>query len=617
MKRVVAFLLAAGLLCAGPVPMRADAAASDTSSVTAPETEPEASEVPETDPAGDAAPAESAAAEEAPEESAVPEVPETPEESAVPEETAAPLETPVPAETPVPTPAPTPAPTPTPTPAPAFPTFTDVPEALEAAVSYVMDGQLMEETSPFNFSPDLVLSRGNAITVLYNLAGRPEAKAPAFSDVKGDWWYTEAIGWASGAGLISGYGDGTFGPKDPLTREQLACILYAYHKMDGHVMHEADLTAYTDGMSVSSYASTAVAWAMGMGVLQPTGAAIRPKDYATRGDMAQAVLALTRQENLTFTYAKLLKTGNLLAGPGTGYDAVEKCSKHWHLFVVEEADGWLLVRSPDGAVGYVSQDDVELIQEDIALPMVSEGAGAATQEEAAVKLQALQLVYLDGMYWNNPDGTVVFDPASNNMDSLVNDTACKHKLPQTEITTCAYHVGITTIPLGRGMAPQCMGYASMMSDLIFGADAPVRVHRTIGKVKVGDVIRILSEDHSVVVTAIQDDGFAVTECNRDFKSCKIEWGRVVTWEDLVNESYLVITRYPEAESDGSSQILYAQADVPLYAAAGDEAALDTIGKGEFVYVIARQTDGWYLVIRENGQKGYVQADSLTNLYRAA
>ena len=57
MKRVVAFLLAAGLLCAGPVPMRADAAASDPSSVTVPETEPEASEVPETDPAGETAPA--------------------------------------------------------------------------------------------------------------------------------------------------------------------------------------------------------------------------------------------------------------------------------------------------------------------------------------------------------------------------------------------------------------------------------------------------------------------------------------------------------------------------------------------------------------------------------
>lgn len=590
MRRIIAFLLAAGLLCAGPIPMRADAAATEPAA----ETEPEASAAPETETTEEPAPAESEAAEE----STAPEATEAPE------------------ETPAPTPAPTPMPKPAPTPAPVYPAFTDVPAALETAVAYVMDGQLMEETSPFTFSPELTISRGNALTVLYNLAGRPEEKAPSFPDVKGDWWYTEAIGWASSAGLISGYGDGRFGPKDPLTREQLACILYAYHKMDGHIMRAGDLTAYTDAKSVSSFAATAVAWAMDMGVLQPTGTAIRPKDYATRGDMAQAVLALTRQENLTFTYAKLLKTGNLLAGPGAGYEAVEECSKHWHLFVVEETDGWLLVRSPDGTVGYVNKEDVELIQEDIALP-ITQAAAAITPEEATAKLQALQLVYLDGMYWNNPDGSVVFDPATNNMDALVTDTPCAHKIPQTEITTCAYHAGISSVPLAYGQAPQCMGYASMISDQVFGAGAPVRVHRTIGKVKIGDVIRILSESHSVVVTGILDEGFEVTECNRDFKTCKIEWGRVLTWEEIVNEDYLIITRYPEAESDGSSQILYAPADVPLYAAPGDGTALDTLAKGEFVYVIARQADGWYLVIRESGQKGYVQADSLTNLYRAA
>ncbi len=609
MKRMVAILLAAGLLCASPVPMRADASTADPYPVMASETEPEASTVPETDPGEEPAPAETAAEETAdPAETA--EENTAPEATAVPEETVAPTEAPAPAEMPAPTPAPTP------TPALVYPAFTDVPEALEDAVAYVMNGQLMEETSPFTFSPELTLSRGNAMTVLYNLAGRPEAKMPAFPDVKGDWWYTEAIGWASSMGLISGYGDGRFGPKDPLTREQLACILYAYHKMDGHIMRGGDLSAYTDAKSVSSYAAAAVAWAMEMGVLQPTDSAIRPKDYATRGDMAQAVLALTRQENLTFTYAKLLKTGDLLAGPGISYEAVEECSKYWHLFVVEETDDWLLVRSPDGVIGYVSKDDVELFQEDIALP-VTEPAAAITPEEAAAKLQALQLVYLDGMYWNNPDGSVVFDPATNNMDALVTDTPCTHKTAQTDLTTCAFHAGIGTVPLAYGEAPQCMGYASMLSDLIFGAGAPIRVHSSFGRVRVGDVIRLVSQSHSVVVTGIQDDGFVVTECNRDFKTCKIEWGRVLTWEELLDEDYIVITRYPDAESDGSSQILYAPAEVPLYAAPGDEATASTLVKGEFVYVIARQTDGWYLVIRESGQKGYVQADSMINLYRAA
>ena len=109
--------------------------------------------------------------------------------------------------------------------------YTDVPATAfyAEAVQYCKDNGLMTGTSATTFSPDGTLTRAMMVTVLHRLAGKPFAYATSsFSDVAPGKWYTEAISWASGKGIVNGYDSTTFGTNDPVTHEQVGLILQRY-----------------------------------------------------------------------------------------------------------------------------------------------------------------------------------------------------------------------------------------------------------------------------------------------------------------------------------------------------------------------------------------------------
>ncbi len=116
--------------------------------------------------------------------------------------------------------------------------FTDVNEGdwYFEDVKFVSENGLMVGTTDDGtvFSPDGTLTRAMLVTMLWRMAGCPtiEADIP-YSDVSADTWYSEAVRWASFTDIILGYGDGSFGPEDILTREQLAVILYRYEQHNG------------------------------------------------------------------------------------------------------------------------------------------------------------------------------------------------------------------------------------------------------------------------------------------------------------------------------------------------------------------------------------------------
>ena len=98
------------------------------------------------------------------------------------------------------------------------------------AEQYVSDNGLMQGVSETRFAPEAAVTRGMIVTVLYRHAGAPAFVGKAgFSDVAEGAWYRDAVEWAAEAGLITGYGDGRFGPDDPVTREQLAVIRSEEH----------------------------------------------------------------------------------------------------------------------------------------------------------------------------------------------------------------------------------------------------------------------------------------------------------------------------------------------------------------------------------------------------
>ena len=120
------------------------------------------------------------------------------------------------------------------------------------------------------FRPDAAASRAMIATMLWNLEGKPAAKdgALSFTDVPKNAWYVDAVSWASSEKLVTGYDDGSFKADASVTREQLATILYRYAKYKNmDVSKSASLSSFTDAKTVRSYATDAMKWAVGSGII--------------------------------------------------------------------------------------------------------------------------------------------------------------------------------------------------------------------------------------------------------------------------------------------------------------------------------------------------------------
>ena len=153
------------------------------------------------------------------------------------------------------------------------------------AVRYVYDKGMMAGTSETAFSPNLTTTRGMIVTILYRMAGSPAVSGETgFEDVAAGAYYAKAVTWAAENGIVAGYGDGRFGPNDPITREQMTAILYRYARFqDYNTAGAAGLEDFRDASAVSGYAVESMKWAvdgklvsgMGDGTLAPQGSATR------------------------------------------------------------------------------------------------------------------------------------------------------------------------------------------------------------------------------------------------------------------------------------------------------------------------------------------------------
>ena len=159
-----------------------------------------------------------------------------------------------------------------------------------ADVRYVYESGLMNGTAEGLFSPDLFTTRAMIVTVLWRLSGSPVVNYyMPFADVDQAAWYAEAVRWAASCGIVAGYDNGNFGPNDPITREQLAAILYrcaAYRQEDTSIGADTNILSFTDAASVSEYAVPALQWACGAGILQGADGALLPTHPATRAQTA-------------------------------------------------------------------------------------------------------------------------------------------------------------------------------------------------------------------------------------------------------------------------------------------------------------------------------------------
>lgn len=165
-------------------------------------------------------------------------------------------------------------------------------------VKYVYENGLMSGTGTATFSPNTATTRGMIVTILHRMEGEPAAAGEAFTDVEAGQYYAAAVAWASANKIVGGYGNGTFGPNDPITREQLAAILYRYAQFKGmDVSAKGDISRFSDRAAVSSYAVEAMTWAVGAGLLTGVGAnTLDPKGHATRAQIATILMRFCEPE---------------------------------------------------------------------------------------------------------------------------------------------------------------------------------------------------------------------------------------------------------------------------------------------------------------------------------
>lgn len=161
------------------------------------------------------------------------------------------------------------------------------------AVKYAVDKGMMNGVGGNKFAPDGVTNRGMIVTVLYRLENESTGAAASFTDVASGAYYANAVAWASANGIVTGYGNGKFGPNDSITREQFAAILYRYaqyKKYDVSVGEDTNILSYNDAQSISSYAIPAIQWACGAGVMNGSNGRLTPKLGATRAQAAQLLM---------------------------------------------------------------------------------------------------------------------------------------------------------------------------------------------------------------------------------------------------------------------------------------------------------------------------------------
>ena len=161
------------------------------------------------------------------------------------------------------------------------------------AVRFVSEKGWMGGCGDGRFGVDDPLSRAQLVQILFNGEGRPAADPiVVFSDVDGGAWYAGAVGWAVRQGVAGGYGNGLFGPDDPVTREQLAAILWRYagSPAAGSPAAGSESLPFVDADEIGSFAREAMAWAAEKGVVGGCGGGrLEPRGHATRGQAAQMI----------------------------------------------------------------------------------------------------------------------------------------------------------------------------------------------------------------------------------------------------------------------------------------------------------------------------------------
>lgn len=171
----------------------------------------------------------------------------------------------------------------------------DITKWYHEAIDFMLNEGLMSgttTTAPLLFNPNGSTTRAMLVNILWRAEGSPmPACDNPFTDVPDGQWYTTSVLWAYENGVVSGYGNGKFGPNDNVTREQIALILYKYAEKKGQdVSARGDLSSFPDQAKVAGWSREAVEWAVAVGFISGRASGSRtllaPQANASRAEIA-------------------------------------------------------------------------------------------------------------------------------------------------------------------------------------------------------------------------------------------------------------------------------------------------------------------------------------------
>ena len=166
------------------------------------------------------------------------------------------------------------------------------------AVNWAVNEGLMNGVGEDTFDPEGTGTRAMVVTMLWRMAGEPEAGKAGFNDIAADSWYNMAVNWAFETGAVLGTSEDTFSPNKPITREQLAVILYRYAQSQGlgFTGDWAFRLDYSDVGDISDYAYEAMCWMTMHGVINGMGdGTVAPQSEATRAQIAAMFMRFSEE----------------------------------------------------------------------------------------------------------------------------------------------------------------------------------------------------------------------------------------------------------------------------------------------------------------------------------
>ena len=359
-----------------------------------------------------------------------------------------------------------------------------------------------------------------------------------FDDVSETAWYGPAVRYVTEQQLFRGTGDRCFSPEASMTRGMFVTVL---GRLAGVDPTRYPVSYFRDVPS-GAYYSPYVQWAASFEIVNGVG-----------DDHFAPNAAVTREEIAAILYRFAGATGNddtVLPGfldfftDGDQLHSWAKAPMEWAVShgILAGYQGRLTPRN-DSTRAQVAQiflnsapvlTSTAILREPISLtPLFS------PLEE---KLEELRQQFPAGKYWNHAGLSV----PEKDQWSVVTDRPCDHPAWRYD---CNHYDGVTAkfILSEYEFGMQCLGFASMISDRLFGEDAPIRSFRNFDQLRVGDHIRIPDPGHSMIVIRKKPDAVLVAEVNREDVTSLIEWGRQVTRQELdaLGANVLYTTRYPD------------------------------------------------------------------------